>query len=271
MADSIGYWFDELSKEIDSFKALIEKLKTLVASSNIQATERCARDCEVKSNRIKEVRKSYGLELRLIKNKSEKAKYEEKVRDLDDTFSELSTLYSQTKAQISKKDLIGEAAVSRTIYSTEGKDNDALLGEANKIQDLTFESLARTRNMVEASKEIGRETNRQLVDQKQQIIDIETEVDALDSNIVRAEKLVLNFSRRMATDRIIQIFFAINFVIMLGLILYVAISGKSLTASSSSGGGGNSGNSGGSTSTNSPVYSPTSVPVSHFRRFASFK
>jgi hypothetical protein len=80
----------------------------------------------------------------------------------------------------------------------------------------------------------------QLQVQRQQIVDIELEIDALDSNIVRAEKLVLNFTRRMATDRIIQLFTAINIVLMLVLILYVAISGKSLSPSSGGKGGGGS-------------------------------
>lgn len=50
-------------------------------------------------------------------------------------------------------------------------------------------------------------------------------MDNIASNLVRAEMLVRNFTRRMATDRIIQAFFAINIVVMLGLVLYVAISG----------------------------------------------
>ena len=233
MADNIGYWFNELTKESDNFSALLEKLKTLVASTNTQAIERCARDCEIKSNRIKEVRKSFGLELKIIKNKEEKQIYEGRAREIDEKFADLSTQFTQTKSQITKKDLLGESQASKNIYSTEGKNNDTLLDEANKIQDLTFESLARTKNLIDASKEIGKETVGQLQAQRQQIIDIEIEVDALDSNIVRAEKLVLNFSRRMATDRIIQIFFAINVVIMLGLILYVAISGRSLTMKNS--------------------------------------
>ena len=90
--------------------------------------------------------------------------------------------------------------------------------------------------MIEASKEVGNATLEQLRSQREQIIDIEADIDALDSTILRAEKLVVNFTRRMATDKIIQGFAALNIVVMLGLILYVAISGKSLSATSSSSG-----------------------------------
>lgn len=265
MADNIGYWFDELTKESDNFSTLLEKLKTLVASTNTQAIERCARDCEIRSNRIKEIRKSFGLELKILKNKGEKVIYEGRAREIDEKFSDLSSQFTQTKSQITKKDLIGESHVSKNIYSTEGKNNDTLLDEANKIQDLTFESLARTKNLIEASKEIGKETVGQLQAQRQQIIDIEIEVDALDSNIVRAEKLVLNFSRRMATDRIIQIFFAINVVVMLGLILYVAISGRSLTIKNS-GSQNNSNNAPVTVSSYSPTMFPTTLKMHNMDR-----
>ena len=56
----------------------------------------------------------------------------------------------------------------------------------------------------------------------------------IDSNLKRAEKLLMNFSRRMATDKIIQGFAVVNICVLLGLILYVAISGKSLSAATSS-------------------------------------
>ena len=144
---------------------------------------------------------------------------------------------------------------------------DELLEGANQIQDLTFDSLARTRGLIEASKEVGTATIEELRRQKGQIEDIENEVDIIDSNLKRAERLLFNFSRRMATDRIIQVshyrwtrarsssllipfvhpvftdacvvvfivqaFTTINIVVMLGLVLYITISGKSLTASTS--------------------------------------
>lgn len=262
MADSISYWSEELSREVSSFQALLEKLKALIASSNGQAIERAIRDCDVRSNRIKEVRKSFGLELKLIKNKEEKSKYEHQARDTDSNFSQLMDEFSQAKAQFAKQSLVGIGEKQPiNLYSTEGKNNDTLLGEAHKIQDLTFESLSRTKNMIEASKEIGGATIAQLKEQHQQILEIENDVDVLDSNIVRAEKLVLNFSRRMATDRIIQMFAAVNFVIMLGLILYVAISGKSLTPPRSS----SKSHSTSSVTAPNPTLFPTKAPSSFAR------
>jgi hypothetical protein len=51
--------------------------------------------------------------------------------------------------------------------------------------------------MIEASKVVGAETVEELRRQKDQIKDIEAEVDIIDSNLKRAEKLLANFTRRM--------------------------------------------------------------------------
>ncbi len=132
------------------------------------------------------------------------------------------------------------------------------MSEAHRIQDLTFESLARTKNMIEASKEVGTATIEQLRTQRDQIIEIEKEVDAMDSNLVRAEKLIMNFTRRMATDRIIQMFTAVNIVVLLGLILYVVISGRSLSAKTAS-----SGNAVGPGGSFRPTFRPTVSPTDY--------
>jgi hypothetical protein len=108
--------------------------------------------------------------------------------------------------------------------------------------------------MIEASKEIGYRTIEELRSQQDQIKDIEADVDALGSTLFRAEKLVVNFTRRMATDKIIQGFALINIIVMLSLIIYVVSTGKSLSPSN------NSGNSG---AISAPTFKPTSLPTSN--------
>lgn len=251
----IDYWYDEYKKEVDQFRILIDRLKALVESSNIKAVEGSIKDCDLKAMRAREVKKSFGLELRLVRDKALRADYEIKMKELDSTLNDLSRALNKIKADNSKSTLFGETTNPTFEYSTEGKDNEALLGEAHHVQDLTFESLARTRNMIQASKEVGAATVETLKNQKEQIIDIEQVVDEMDSNLVRAEKLVFNFTRRMATDRIIQLFAVVNIVVLLGLILYVAGSGKSLSSIGKSSGGGSS-----SSGTQTPTMTPTVAP-----------
>jgi hypothetical protein len=197
------------------------------------------------------------MELRMVKDRSMRAEFDAIMKDLDEQNAVSNAELKKAKSQQSKAELFGDSAAAVNIYSTEGKTNEELLEGANRIQDMTFASLARTRNMIEASKEVGTATVEELRRQKEQIKDIEAEVDVIDSNLQRAEKLIVNFTRRMATDKIIQGFAAVNVAIMIALILYVAISGKSLSASSTK----KSSYSGPSTLTQ-PSSLPTSQPTS---------
>jgi len=151
---------------------------------------------------------------------------------LDDRANEYTKIIKDAKHQQQKSDLVGTSnnTVGSNPYDTKGKNNDDLLNAASQVQDLTVESLVRTAAMIEASKDVGEQTLEELRRQKDQIKNIEAEVQVIDSNLQRAEKLIVNFGRRMATDKLIQGFATLNIMIMLGLILYVAISGKSLSA-----------------------------------------
>ena len=248
----LNYWYDEYAKEVEQLRELIEKLKKDVNSSNQKLIELLVRDCDNKILRVKEVKKSFTLELKLARDKTLRAEFEVHMKEIDDKVAELTKEYGLVKASTNKSALFGDAIPAYS-NSVEGKDNDTLLRDTHKVQDLTFDSLSRTRNMIQASKEIGTATVEQLVTQKEQIKSIEADIDAMDTNLVRAQKLVSNFARRMATDRIIQLFTAVNIVVMLGLILYVAVSGRKLGAASS-------GSSGGGPTAQTPTFRPTLAP-----------
>jgi hypothetical protein len=266
----INYWLEEYRREVTQLRQQLDKLRGVVNSGNTKMSELLLLDCESKINRAKEVKKSFGLELRTVRDRSEKTQFENEGKMVDGRLDDGMSEFQKLKALSEKRQLIGNqqattANTNRTnnfVYNTEGKDNDALLGEANRIQDLTFESLARTRGMVEASKEVGTMIVEQLQAQRTQIVEIDNELTKMDSNLERASKLVTNFTKRMATDRIIQCFAAFNIVALLGLILYVAISGKSLTAASSSSSSSKTsyGPSGVVTPTRMPTYVPSGIP-----------
>jgi SNARE protein len=82
--------------------------------------------------------------------------------------------------------------------------------------------------MIAESQELGESTIENLNDQAAQIADIDAEISVIDSNLKRAEKLITSFTRRMATDKIIQGFAVLNIVVLTVLIAYVLITGKSL-------------------------------------------
>lgn len=71
-------------------------------------------------------------------------------------------------------------------------------------QDLTMSSINRSTAMIAESQELGEATIENLVDQRRQIGDIGSDIKDIDSNLTRAEKLITDFARRMARDRLIQ-------------------------------------------------------------------
>lgn len=235
MATDIEFWLAEYTKEVDALANLTANLKSLQHAGNIKALNTGCTECEAKITKVKEVKKSFSLELRLVKDRGQKVEFDTKAKALDDRANEYTKMVKDVKHLQIKQDLIGNPTSTLGAvnpYDTQGKNNDDLLQGASKIQDLTLDSIARSAAMIEASKDVGEQTLEELRRQKDQIKSIEDEVQVIDSNLVRAEKLILNFGRRMATDRLIQGFATLNIMVMLALILYVAISGKSLTAAS---------------------------------------
>ena len=230
---NIQTWLDNFKKEVDEYEKLVGDFRDATsgeAQLDATANLKMSTDCEAKASRIRVVKKSFSNELSQVKDRMQRAEFDSKAKALDESVMKLSNEVRALKLKANKAELMKGVPIGKAAFSIEGKGNDELLAAAMNIQDKSFESLGRTRNMIEASKQVGADTIEELRRQRDQIKDIEKEVDNIDSNLRRAEKLVFEFSRRLATDKIIQGFAALNIVVMLGLILYVAISGKSLTA-----------------------------------------
>jgi hypothetical protein len=184
------------------------------------------------------VKKSFGLELRVTSNKVEKSEYDVKARAVEETFnnlvSDLADCRNKARDQ-DKKDLMSG---NKSRFNTEGRGNDDLLNDAHGLQDETMASVARSRALVEDSKDIANATLEVLTTQREQINDISDEIDVIDSNLTRAEKLISAFARRMASDRILQFFMLVNVVLVIAVVIYAATHKKALDKNS--GGGGDS-------------------------------
>ena len=144
---------------------------------------------------------------------------------------------------MAKQDLLKEATgtfgVSHTgrgsvnndqinIYNTEGRDNDDLLGATNTIQDKTFDATGRITAKIEDTKLVGTETLGTLTTQREQLQGINDEVDALETRVERAKRLVLGFTKKIANDRFIQFFAFVNCTLIITIILYVILEKKGL-------------------------------------------
>lgn len=224
----IVYWGDEYQREVDQLTTAVHHLKSLISSSNNKLISQATLDCESKLTRIREVKKSYGLELRLVKDKALKAEHEVKIKSLDDIVTNITKEFKDIQAANSRNQLLQSG--SNNPYDTTGRTNDELLAGANVLQDKTVESLLRSKALIAQSREVGAATVDQLRAQRDQMKEIEADIDKIQSNMERAERLVTNFTRRMASDRIIQAFTAVNVCVLISLVIYVLVTGKRLEA-----------------------------------------
>lgn len=255
MSEQIQGWKEEYLNLVEKLSVLVSLCSELVNSENKTATSKL-QEAHEHVSRLKEVKKNFSLELRLVKDRKIKKEYEAEASLLDGRVSSLVKELRGIQDKHTRSSLLSGSTVEGSAFdgrNTKGKGNDDLLDGASVIQDKTLESLSRTTALIAESQELGEATLKDLDDQALQIEDINADMSTITTNLRRAEKLIKDFGRRMATDKIIQVFAGINIVIMLVLVLYVLISGKSLSSIADDA----TGDSTGPSTTSAPTQAPT--------------
>jgi SNARE protein len=162
------------------------------------------------------------MEIRLVQDINERRRLEGTLQTMD---QELRTLKADLKA-LQAEENRGELFVSGGAGGGDGGEMDPtmagsnMLSEAAALQDKTQDSLANTRNMIAASKEVGVSTLEELQRQREVINNIDKETDRLDDNLARAEALMKQFGKRMAGDKFIQCFAVINCCLLCGVVIW---------------------------------------------------
>ena len=117
----IAYWLKEYSTEVDQYTDILKTLQSLIDtnSTNNRKIIQTISQCDAKSIKIKDVKKSFGLEMRLIKDKQEKSEYNVKVAALDERLMILNKDLKLIKIKQNKHDLF-EESTGKNQFSTEG-------------------------------------------------------------------------------------------------------------------------------------------------------
>jgi novel plant SNARE len=171
-------------------------------------------------------KRSLKMEIRLVQDVQKRRQYESQYNELE---SQLSKLQADVKALESEGQRNELMENRRFDPQTAQNDGDALLAEASRIQDKTQDSLSNTKNMIAQSKEVGISTLEELERQRNVIQNIERETDRIDDNLARAEVLLKQFGKRMASDHFIQCFALINCLLLLGVVLYAVVKGGKIS------------------------------------------
>ena len=179
-------------------------------------------------------KKTLKMETRLVTDTQTRRTYETRLTRLGEDLSHLKADLSALKQDFQREGIMDGADEDGHFAPTEEdgqKAGDQMLGEAYNLQDKTQESLDYTKQMVAESKDVGLSSLEELKRQRETLNRIDQEADRIDTALDVAEKLVKNFGKRMASDRFIQCFAVINVLLLVGVILYVVLSGKSLGGS----------------------------------------
>ena len=73
-----------------------------------------------------------------------------------------------------------------------------MLDQTENIQDKTQVALSNTVTMIAESKQTGMMTLEELERQREQIVNVDNNVNRLNDNLNRADKLIKTFGKRMA-------------------------------------------------------------------------
>eukprot|EP00541_Cyclophora_tenuis_P004382 CAMPEP_0116544216 /NCGR_PEP_ID=MMETSP0397-20121206/1992_1 /TAXON_ID=216820 /ORGANISM="Cyclophora tenuis, Strain ECT3854" /LENGTH=257 /DNA_ID=CAMNT_0004068399 /DNA_START=28 /DNA_END=801 /DNA_ORIENTATION=- len=233
MAD-IQYWDSILEKEIEEIRALTAEIPAMMDDDEkADALQRA----EKKLKHANGTKKTMKLETRLVTDPTERKTYERRLTRLNEDLSHLNADLQALKQDFQRQQLMDGADADDVAEINEEdaqRAGDAMLGQANQLQDKTQESLDYTKQLVSESKEVGLSSLEELKRQRETLNRIDQEADRIDGALDVAEKLIKNFSRRMASDRFIQCFACVNVCLLVGVILYVLLNGGTL----SPGGGG---------------------------------
>lgn len=228
----IQYWDDTLTEEIDTIKNMINDIPSLQGVDKAATIDRA----NGRLRSAKGTKRSYKMEIRLIQDVAKRRSYEQRLGQLDQQLKTLTADCKALEAETQRGELFVDGGPEGPAANNNGVDptkaGDAMLKEAHGLQDKTQDSLSNTKQMIAESKDVGASTLEELQRQREVIGSIETEIDRVDDNLARAEVLLKQFGKRMASDHFIQCFAVINCLLFLGVLIYAIVSGKDLNPSS---------------------------------------
>lgn len=219
MAD-VQYWDDVLTQEIEELNNLIND--EIPGASNDDSKSFAISQAESKLKTAMKTKKTLKMETRLVPDTKTRKRYEDRHASFDQNLSLLKADLSALKQDFARAKLM-QGSEEDDPYNVTEEDGqragDQMLGEAHALQDKTQDALSNTKAMVEEAKEVGMSSLEELKRQRETLDRIDQDTDRIDSALDVAEKLIKNFSKRMASDRFIQIFTLLNVCLLIFVIV----------------------------------------------------
>lgn len=228
MAD-VQYWDDILTQEMGELHILINDEIPAITDRGAKAEAFSQAESKLKS--ASKTKKTLKMETRLVTDTQTRKLYEERHARLGDELSHHKADLSALKQDFEREQLMHGSGSGANAYEMDEEDGqkagDRVLGEAHKVQDQTQSALDNIRQNVDEAKEVGMSSLEELKRQRETMDRIGDEADRIDSALDVAEKLIKNFGKRMAGDKFIQCITVFNVLLLVGVIIYASVSGKS--------------------------------------------
>eukprot|EP00621_Florenciella_sp_RCC1693_P014765 CAMPEP_0182535030 /NCGR_PEP_ID=MMETSP1323-20130603/16910_1 /TAXON_ID=236787 /ORGANISM="Florenciella parvula, Strain RCC1693" /LENGTH=278 /DNA_ID=CAMNT_0024745113 /DNA_START=95 /DNA_END=932 /DNA_ORIENTATION=+ len=208
----IAYWdqsYREAIEDVDRILAEMEGLDTEEASQKLKAAK-------TKMKVVKKKKTSFQMELRQLHDDTQRTTYGERKQDYEGRTENLEKTIKNLETNLENAELLGGASDGGQVRM----DNDSYLAKTHQIQDQTEASLQNTIEMMENANEVADETISELDRQKQQINEITEQLLTMEDNIKYADQLIRDFSKRMMTDKCIQIFAMMNMLALVVVIVF---------------------------------------------------
>lgn len=225
MAD-IQYWEDTLVEEVDKIQNILDGVQSLRNPVDRAAALEDADDALRGATGTK---RSFKMEIRLVQDQNARNKYTKRLKKLE---NELRALKADLKA-LQAEENRGELFVSGGAGGPDGSGEmdptmagTNMFNEASRLQDKTQDSLLNTKSMIAQSKEVGVATLEELQRQREVIQNIDNQADRMGDNLARAEALVKQFGKRMASDKFIQCFALLNCLLLVGVVIWAVVKGR---------------------------------------------
>lgn len=157
-------------------------------------------------DRAKKSLKSMRVEIREL-SKVEQKPHNDKAMQLEEKINQLIL-----DVEWFEKDEPGQAESPEL-------DHHQIVNKAQAIQQDDIETLNRVQRRVDETKDLGANTLATMAQQRDQIIQIDKDVDQVESNLKLANRHLRTFVRRLATDKIIMGFILLIFIAVVVIIV----------------------------------------------------
>ena len=171
---------------------------------------------------------NYKTQTRMTTDKSVRDAHKQGIKEAEGELRELEARFKELKQAAEQSALRGAGGEGESKRET----NADYLAKIHDVQDQTEDALQRTLETVNQTKNIADATHQELIRQGDQLDSIYRELEGIDSNLTRTQRLIQIFSRRMMTDKAIQCF-ALSNILLIVAVVGLAASGYDLTGGGS--------------------------------------